>query len=464
MRRFAAGLGIVLVAVIVTDSAAQQRSQLHGTIIGVAVDSIHGAPLAAAFVALEGSARSATTNEAGYFAVDSVTPGTYRLGVFHPLLDILGLTLVTNRMEVRAGDTLALLLATPSAASVAARRCGGTREEEGSAALFGTVSEAESSAPIPGATVLLEWQQTEISAEQGVRNRPRYRAAVTNDRGAYVICGLPDDLVGEARAATASDTSGTVPVAFRVSSVSIAELAVAAGDRPVLAAGSVSLRTGHAEVRGLVTNVKGEPIRGVHVSVVGAAGAAYTGADGTFALTNQPAGSQTVVTRRLGYEVQEIATVLRESRPTELTVTMADFVPLLEEVIVRVRRDIGLERVGFALRQRAAGGFYLRPEDIERRHPSLVSDLLVGVPMLSVRGTGRGRLVRGRLRGDRYGCVSYAIDGKPWTGPDPDDYLNPQEIGAIEVYPRALAPALFVSPGRDCEIVLIWTKQKLQIR
>ena len=79
--------------------------------------------------------------------------------------------------------------------------------------------------------------------------------------------------------------------------------------------------------------------------------------------------------------------------------------------------------------------------------------------MLHVTGGGSNRRVTGR-RGSASGCVAYAIDRERWSGPPPDETLNPSEIGAIEVYPRGLAPALFLGIN-NCEVVLIWTRRYL---
>ena len=61
-----------------------------GQIVGVVVDSLDGRFLSNADVVIKGGEPAARTDSLGKFTIDSLTPGTYQVAVFHDLLDTLG--------------------------------------------------------------------------------------------------------------------------------------------------------------------------------------------------------------------------------------------------------------------------------------------------------------------------------------------------------------------------------------
>jgi len=65
-------------------------------IIGVVVDSLNGRYLSDADIIIEGARISLETDSLGKFEIDTIAPGTYQVGVFHPLLDTLSIALATK--------------------------------------------------------------------------------------------------------------------------------------------------------------------------------------------------------------------------------------------------------------------------------------------------------------------------------------------------------------------------------
>ena len=80
-------------------TAAQNGAPAKTTaeISGVVVDSLHSRYLAGAEVIIEGVKGSLVTDSAGNFKVDGLPPGTYQIGVFHPILDTLNISLQAGR-------------------------------------------------------------------------------------------------------------------------------------------------------------------------------------------------------------------------------------------------------------------------------------------------------------------------------------------------------------------------------
>ncbi|HEY4953808.1 MAG TPA: carboxypeptidase regulatory-like domain-containing protein, partial [Gemmatimonadaceae bacterium] len=69
-------------------------------ITGVVVDSLNGRYLRGADVIIEGAKTSLVTDSLGKFRIDSLPPGTYQVGVFHPLLDTLGISLASRPFHI----------------------------------------------------------------------------------------------------------------------------------------------------------------------------------------------------------------------------------------------------------------------------------------------------------------------------------------------------------------------------
>ena len=65
-------------------------------ILGIVVDSLNGGFLSAASIMIDGMKASAETDSLGKFVFDNLAPGTFQLGVFHPRLDTLSLSIVTR--------------------------------------------------------------------------------------------------------------------------------------------------------------------------------------------------------------------------------------------------------------------------------------------------------------------------------------------------------------------------------
>jgi hypothetical protein len=453
---------------------APRPAQSTSTATGAIIDSLYGGRLRGALVAVDGASRAATTDSAGRFTIDSIPVGSYRLVVMHPLLDTLGIGMVTPTIDFAAGDTAVLILGTPSVPTVVRLKCGAGPFPGGPSVVLGLLTDTDTGQPVRDATVVLAWSEVQASRETGVRRLSSQRVAKTEPNGTFRICGVPGSLAGEMFAWRGPDTTGVIPVVLEGAPLALRALVLPSKADEVVADTAIrapadrlssgqraTVRRGRAVVRGTVMTVTGTAVTGARVSVHGAAGAALTNDRGEFVLVGQPSGTQTVAVRRLGYEPAEFALELSPAQPREVTVELSEFVPVLETVVVEANRDAALARVGFSDRQRAGLGRYLTLEDIERRGALRLVDLLANVPPLqSVNTGGSDRTLVGRMGG----CVQYFVDGMPWLGDDsPSDFMSPAEVGAIEVYSEATTPAEFQRGMRSCSTVVIWTRLKLRV-
>ena len=80
------------------------------SIAGVVLDSLNGTYLRGADVIIQGAKVSLVTDSVGKFRVDNLPAGTYQIGVFHPMLDTLGIALARQPFHLGQDSTSFLLL------------------------------------------------------------------------------------------------------------------------------------------------------------------------------------------------------------------------------------------------------------------------------------------------------------------------------------------------------------------
>src|SRR3954464_14961856 len=87
-------------------------------IVGVVIDSLNGGFLSGASIMIDGMQMSAETDSLGRFSFDSLPSGTFQLGVFHPRLDTLSLSIVTRPFHVGPDSTTGGTIRAPPAATL----------------------------------------------------------------------------------------------------------------------------------------------------------------------------------------------------------------------------------------------------------------------------------------------------------------------------------------------------------
>jgi hypothetical protein len=446
-----------------------------GYLQGVAIDSIHGEPLVGALVQVEGTSRMGATDSLGRFLVDSILPGAYRLIVEHPLLDTLGISLVTPKMAFEVNSITRAVIGVPSPAFLTNIFCPGAKRVLGPGALVGRIREPDTDIAAEGARVSFVWYDPDppgLPAAFKIKKVPRVRSAEVNADGVYKLCGLPDSFEGKLQAqrkdggATAEVTVTQSEAVLTLRSMSVAAMPVTA----VTDSAGVRLQKGNARMFGRVLNASGAPVANARVGVMGASSATKTRENGEFVLDSLPSGTQALVVRQLGYSPTEQTVELSARTPARVTVKLGVFVPTLSAVEVVSARDMGLQKVGFTERKRSAsGGYFLDPDMLEKRTASRLTDFLTTTPGVRVVNAGNGQVslvsTRGATGGN--GCVTVFMDGAEWKqldAGDLDSFVRPGEVSAIEVYPSTNVPAQFTTVGSNCAAVVVWTRLKVESR
>jgi TonB family protein len=145
-----------------------------------------------------------------------------------------------------------------------------------------------------------------------------------------------------------------------------------------------------------------------------------------------------------------------------LAITIDRLVPELSAVVVKgTRRQPTGEFGGFYDRVGNGFGYFVTRDQIERRNPSNVTDLMRSVPgvrLISTRYVQRAV----RLRNANANCPpQFWMDGIRLGEEYDMDFLDPASVEGIEVYSMASVPARFmVGPERRiCGTIVMWTRQ-----
>jgi len=436
-----------------------------GSVMGAVTDSLDQSMLSGATVSVMGlPTRFAVTTPSGVFRIDSIPPGRYVLQLAHPILDTLGLRVVSDTIAVIAGQIGTIELAIPSAKTVTATVCSPAKLRFGPGVILGRVFDAETLGPATGAEVSVAWKETVVNMTVGVQTGPRLRKATVAADGTYRICGVPSEFTGTLQAIRGDAQTAEVPIEVTDQPLSMRVLylppaAVAAGDS---GATDSSRKIVRAVITGKVTNAGGVAVSGARVSVQGSPSSTETNADGSFTLTGVLPGTQSVLVRRVGYSPVETPMNVTTSTPNQLTVRLGTYTATLSTVDVKAKAD-PLEATGFTRRKKMGFGRYLDMDQIAAAHPTYTSDILRRVPGIQVLGSGTSATLT-TTRSN--GCIKVMIDNTNVSidnGQTIDEVVGAQDVVAVEFYnPVDVPMELSGGSNNGCALLALWTKGKLQ--
>ena len=437
-------------------SAAAQNSALS-SIVGIAVDSLHGRALEGAEILLTGPKRATRITDArGIFRFDSVPVGRYELGAFHPLLDTLGLSLATEAFLVRADTPSVVTLAIPSPGRFSQMKCGAKKALEGSSAVIGRLTDAGTSERVSDAEVLLQWTEYTISKETGIRAKPHFLRDITDSRGQYSFCGLPNPIQAYLEARKGREHTASVRVET-------------AGETPGVIVRNLLLpREGVASptIDGRITNSEGQPLGAVLVQILGTDAETRTGQDGEFSLARVPAGTRALVARQVGYAADTVAVDVEPNRTIRVLVSLRKAAAVIDTVLVLAQSSRRLDQVGFNERRARGDGQYVTAEEIEKRNPSRLTDVLYGKRGIQIyhgiASNTRGlTTVMTSIPIPKNYCIGVQvfIDAVPMPIPFDLDQVSPRSIAGIEVYSgAATVPSVLRGGNTTCGVIALWTR------
>jgi len=229
----------------------------------------------------------------------------------------------------------------------------------------------------------------------------------------------------------------------------------------------------------VLDDATGESVAGATVDLLGSGDRivrrAETDVAGAFSVSFRGAGTYRLRASRIGME-ESLSAPLRFQAGDTLQVILrmniqAVALPALE--VVADRRAHPVARLeGFYLRARQGlGGDFIHREDIERRNPMMLSDML---PQHGIEVQGRGRSMDVELLSRRFACAPLVyVDGVlaiplEFDAGDPRSRLDagravnmvhPSDVEGIEIYRGAgSVPGEFGGYSARCGVIVIWTR------
>ncbi len=215
------------------------------------------------------------------------------------------------------------------------------------------------------------------------------------------------------------------------------------------------------------------PVQTAVVTLLDSAGTPVDRGDsdtaGFFLLRAPRPGRFQVYADELGYRVFMSDTFsVEEGGHLDLLVRLEPEPVALDEMAVSVRRtEERLRRIGFDRRRRASMGYFVTPEEVERRKPLIASDLLRAAPRVRLSWSQARHAYLVTLRGvsNSLACpMKIVVDGDPVMEGSPlDDIVHARDVLAVEVYANrggVGAPVQYRGAGAYCGVVLVWTKDE----
>ncbi|WP_419856753.1 carboxypeptidase regulatory-like domain-containing protein [Candidatus Palauibacter irciniicola] len=501
----------------------------EGVVAGVLRDSISGEPLPGADIVLRDWGESvaltprpeaaeapfsAVTDDAGAFRVTGLPGGVYALGVDHPRLRTAGVRPDERRVVVEDRSSEALELWTPSAETVFTRTCPNLPSYGSRGAVVGVVRDPDTGLPVPGVAVEALWRTWTMRMVGGmvdVTERTDSASDVSGEEGEFALCRVPLGEPAFLRQAGADvgvelelltrvawqdvQVDPTLPVESpeETSTPAVQEVAGAPTEEDVITlepglVHEIELRSlGETEMGRLLGRVRDarshRPVTAAAVSVanrreeVQSSGEVRTDRRGHFVLGELPVGEYELSVRHLGYEPLTHGVTVTRSRTTEVDVRLSPDPVELAPLVATVTRLRRLETQGFYERKHWGDltglGTFFTAQDIERRNPFRVTDLIADAPGVRVGCQGGRCGVFSRRVSNGFGGAGCELnvyvdgvlvirsgDGR-WRGnpASVNDFILPIEIGGVEVYSGAAAlPAEFSGFDSRCGAVVIWTK------
>ena len=443
-----------------------------GHIRGVVYDSLTMEHVANALVWLPGGTRSGIADKDGRFDIDSVPVGKQTIAFSTPALDSIGLGTLGGQFDVRADGVSQVTLTTPSFNTLWRALCKSTSKiGSDSGIAWGTVRDAANDVFQGNAATRFNWHDLHVGADKNVVNEEVTRDVRADSTGSYYACGLPIETAILTEAEGTHSASGIVQYEIGSHRVVRVDLLVSTDmitqpstkeRTPDEQAAALKLR-GTSRVQGTVRDDKGVARAGVSVRVAAIDSTVKTGADGQFAFSGLPAGTQVIESMMIGLAPARIVVDLRPGKQADADLTMSTLATNeLEAVKVTAAVDAGRFKSDFDARKKSGFGTFLEAKDFENKADALA--VIRALPFATAGKNPRtGQIVvtfpAVRLGGNGNCQPLIWIDGVRSDATEAS-VLEPMDMRAVESYPRGSeAPPQYVGLSQGCGVILFWTKR-----
>ncbi len=444
----------------------------------VAPDSLMS--VAGAVVALDGTDYRDTVNSSGFLRMSPVLAGRYRATIRTPLMDRLGMPSVMRELVTRM-DLGTDSVAMPRAKDVLERTCPADSIRDGEGMLMGRVLNMNARA-LPGVIVTATWKSNfsmvQTAGGASLAYGEKSVAALSDVAGFWRACGVPRDMPLNVAIATDSGTDKRV---IRLEGRPFAMVDLVQHP-PILVSSDIDLtlkRSVTTLVEIAVTDERGAPVPEAAIEV-----RAYrhptrivvTNTNGIALMPDVPVGRVVVMARRIGFKQGQITAVVENTErvrlPIQLSIARA---PMLDTMrVVGVRQALARHDAFEARRQAGSATVSITREEIRKRNPVQVWEMLTNVPGVTVSdrdnqvvATSSRALIQNFQNGPCF--LKVVVDGvminrlqAPGTaGFDLRQLPHPDSIHGVEVFNGPASIPLEYGGARDetwCGLIAIWTR------
>jgi hypothetical protein len=223
--------------------------------------------------------------------------------------------------------------------------------------------------------------------------------------------------------------------------------------------GAQSQRPG--AISGVVKDSLGNLLPNVEVTALKFAKSIRTDSAGEFVLGGLPSGNTDISFRRLAYEAVVLLIQVPADDTTDVEVTLGVAAQRLTGVVVQAHPEHLRMLYAFETRRKQGVGHFITRNQIEKRNPMLLSDMMRMIPGMIIIGADNGRTALRFSRVARNNCPpQFYVDGIQVTGFSIDD-MPPSDVEGIELYAGSagLPPEYNrVHSTSICGSIIIWTR------
>lgn len=421
-----------------------------GNVSGLVYDSLSKKPLSRATVRIQGTQLETLADAEGRFSFQGVPVGRQVFTFAAPTLDNSGLRSAGVPLEITAGQTAFVNLATPSLRRLWQVLCTGRpRLSLDSGIVTGTVVDGDRNLRLRKAPTALSWFNLKVPDQYDMF--PEVRAQVETDSlGAYIACGVPTDVSIKAKAFGDDASTGEVKYFVGPHFIRRVDMIV------TKALASAAVARGTATLRGTVRDSSGRPVADAIVAVPAADTSIRTGADGSFVLRGLAAGSQGLEVRKVGFGMATPQVNLRNDQEAVANVVMSG-ITMLDTYAVRGEHKVTVREQEYLDRRKLGLGIVIDPAKRAAADPIA---LLTNVPRLVVKKGRIGTADTIVITRARDQCTpGMYLDGSPVDAETMRTYPV-DRIRSVEVFNSGYTlPIQFIKTAVDpCGAIVYWTK------
>lgn len=476
---------------VYTGSGEALARATGATLYGVVEDSMTGHPLEGATVEVLPTGLRTRTGGGGAYRLSGLPTGTFDVRVAHPDLELLGGEPVHREVHLGAGRATRLAV-NASLAELAVARCREAGEFTDPVVLYGHVRDRDDRTAVPSALVRVF---TDLGEERVVSdNTGGYAVCLERDDSVAVAAvGAPDVFLDAHSLELGAVDLGTGVVARRdlhLAPNMVAVLPQSGSGDPL-----VRYRISHSGSRWsnaihgtVVRHADGAPVPGAMVLVRRVDDgrplhSSVTNQDGRFRFIHPDRNTEEVelIVEHVAYGRISEVVGFRAEEQIHLEVVLTEHPVDIAPIVVTERRRGFLADMGFYDRVDRGAGLVIQREEIERRVPGRITDLMQGRSGWRVMRTPDGKQdirITGpvRLQGECQpaiwvdGALARAggeprksgtvTGGTLFVQPQLSEIVSPEEVEAIELYNGAAGmPMQYGGSNASCGVVLIWTRR-----